>query len=274
MASDALPDQWWHARLRKKGQKQVVYLNDLTFSELRERLLDPWTNSQPFTVSGAIFKSSSDVDEVQVVLTDQKQTELAAIHDRSMSARGIVDMATDRKWLPFRDGADYTNQLLFAKPKKTEEKSKVEVSGAPSVTNKVFIVHGHDEEMKVAAARLVSQCGLEPVILHEQPNKGRTIIEKFSDYADVGFAIILLSPDDELKDGSRRARQNVVLELGYFIGRLGRERVAVLYRSDERFEIPSDFGGVLYTEYDSGGWRYAIAKELKAAGFSVDLNKL
>ena len=83
---------------------------------------------------------------------------------------------------------------------------------------RVFIVHGRDEEMKQAVARIISKLNLEPIILHEQPDGGRTIIEKFEKYADVDFAVILLTPDD-LCEGMHRARQNVIMELGYFIAK-------------------------------------------------------
>ena len=146
-------------------------------------------------------------------------------------------------------------------------------------SKKVFIVHGHDGELKHATARLVTSLGFEPVILHEQPNKGRTIIEKFADHAEVGFAIVLLSADDEgrSRDTSSaplklRARQNVIFEMGFFFSRLSRERVCVVYESE--VELPSDLSGILYVEYDSGkGWMYAVAQEMKAAGYEVDLNK-
>ncbi len=149
-------------------------------------------------------------------------------------------------------------------------------------SKKVFVVHGHDEAMKQAAARMLEQLGLKPVILHEHPNKGRTIIEKFTDYSDVGFAVVLLSPDDfgyskdQPPDSAKpRARQNVVFELGFFIGKIGRSRVAALYREHASFEKPSDFEGVAYTAFDSAGnWRFEIAKELKACGYDVDANKL
>jgi predicted nucleotide-binding protein len=163
----------------------------------------------------------------------------------------------------------------------TRESDSV-VSETKERSNKVFIVHGHDDEMKVAVARLLEQLGLDTIILHEQPNKGKTIIEKFSNYADVGFAVVLLSADDvgRAKNASEsamkyRARQNVIMELGYFLGRLGRENVAALYRPGEDFEIPSDFSGVLYTEYDRAGhWRFSLVQELKASGYDVDANKL
>jgi len=126
---------------------------------------------------------------------------------------------------------------------------------ATSKTNKVFIVHGHDSATKESVARYIEKIGLDPIILHEQPNGGKTIIEKFEVYSDVGFAVILLTPDDVgcAKDNKAnlktRARQNVIMELGYFLGRLGRERVCALYK--EGVEIPSDYQGVLYTEYDA-----------------------
>lgn len=150
----------------------------------------------------------------------------------------------------------------------------------PKNTKKVFIVHGHDDALKNAVARLVDRLGLESIILHEQPNKGRTIIEKFLAYSDVGFAIVLLTPDDvggaakATKESLLpRARQNVILELGFFLGRLGRERVAALYTPS--VEMPSDYTGVLFVPYDDRGvWSLHLAKEIKAAGLPADLNKI
>jgi predicted nucleotide-binding protein len=148
---------------------------------------------------------------------------------------------------------------------------------APQDRSKVFVVHGHDEGAREAVARFVGDLGFQPIILHERANEGRTLIEKVEAHADVGFAVVLLTPDDEgcAKGGTPalRARQNVVLELGYFIGRLGRNRVCALKRGD--LEIPSDFGGVVYEPFDaSGGWKLALGRELRAAGFEIDWNKV
>jgi predicted nucleotide-binding protein len=145
-------------------------------------------------------------------------------------------------------------------------------------SNRIFIVHGHDEAIRETVARFVEKLGLDAIVLHEQPNKGRTIIEKFTDHADVGFAIVLLTPDDiggvvgtppeELRP---RARQNVVFELGYFTASLGRHKVCALHKGD--IEIPSDYGGVVYVQIDpAGAWKFQVAKEMKAAGLPVDLN--
>jgi predicted nucleotide-binding protein/predicted RNA-binding Zn-ribbon protein involved in translation (DUF1610 family) len=150
-----------------------------------------------------------------------------------------------------------------------------------SLTNDVFLVHGHDEEMKQAVARTLSKLDLNPIILHEQPNQGKTIIEKFEKNSDVQFAIVLLSPDDmsftkttSPKDARPRPRQNVVLELGYFVGKLSRERVFALKR-DGNLELPTDISGVAYTLYDGAGhWRFELVRELKAVGYTVDANAL
>ncbi|MGD0657275.1 MAG: nucleotide-binding protein [Syntrophorhabdales bacterium] len=148
-----------------------------------------------------------------------------------------------------------------------------------SESNRLFVVHGHNHGFKESVARFIEKMGLEPVILHEKPNEGRTIIEKFSDYSDVHFAVVLLTGDDEgrAKDSTAelksRARQNVILELGYFLGKLGRARVCALYQ--QGVELPSDYQGVLFVPLDSNErWKFDLLTELKAAGFAVDANRI
>ena len=141
--------------------------------------------------------------------------------------------------------------------------------------SKAFVVHGHDEGAREAIARFLEKLGITAIILHEQANQGRTVIEKVEAHGEGGWAIVLLTADDEgcLKGETPkpRARQNVVLELGYFIGRLGRKRVCALKRGE--LEIPSDFGGVVYETFDAGGgWKSALGRELEAAGFYIDWN--
>lgn len=145
----------------------------------------------------------------------------------------------------------------------------------------VFVVHGHDEEMKLSVARTLEKLGLKPIILHEQYDGGRVIIEKLEQHGNVGFAVVLLSPDDtgyKKADGAKaakpRARQNVILELGYFVGRLGRDKVMALIRGND-LEVPGDFDGVVYTPFDEHeGWQKKLVRELKAAGYDVDANAL
>ncbi len=147
----------------------------------------------------------------------------------------------------------------------------------PAKVRKVFIVHGHDSAAREAVARFIEKIGFQAVILAEQANQGRTIIEKVEAHGDVGFAVVLLTPDDEgcVKGGAPRPRprQNVLLELGYFLGRLGRANVCALAITST-MELPTDFAGVVWEPFDpSGGWKAALARELRAADFEVDLNK-
>ena len=149
-------------------------------------------------------------------------------------------------------------------------------SAATVTSNKVFVVHGHDDAVREAVARFIAKLDLIPVVLHEQASQGRTVVEKLEHHGDVAYAIVLLTPDDVGGTTPRtlqpRARQNVVLELGYFLGRLGRDRVCALHRGE--LDLPSDYMGVIYIPFDgAGGWRLQLAKELKAAGFGVDMNK-
>lgn len=146
-----------------------------------------------------------------------------------------------------------------------------------SVVNahRVFLVHGHDEAVRETVARFIEKLGIEVIILHEQPNSGRTIIEKIERHSGVGMAVVLLTPDDvggkAGEDLKPRVRQNVLLELGYFIGVLGRDKVCALKSGN--VDIPTDFAGVVWTEM-SGEWRTALAREFKAAGYEVDWNKV
>lgn len=169
----------------------------------------------------------------------------------------------------------------------TEKQDELNPEETPVMekTKKVFIVHGHDDAMKLDVARTIEKLKLEAIILHEQDDEGKTVIEKFETNAiDCGFAVVLLSPDDiafqrnKEENKNYRARQNVILELGYFIGSIGRQNVLPLVKDDPagKLEIPSDYAGVVYTPYDgnTGGWKSALFKSLKSSGFSVDANDL
>ena len=144
-------------------------------------------------------------------------------------------------------------------------------------TNKVFVIHGRDTGTRDMVARFLERLKLKPVILSEQSNEGLTIIEKFEKHSEVGFAVALLTPDDtgSIEGGEKqpRARQNVIFELGFFIGCIGRKRVCALTKGE--VEIPSDYSGVVYISLnDSGGWKFQLCKELKDAGYDIDANRI
>lgn len=182
-------------------------------------------------------------------------------------AKGIIQSAVD---------------AITEKIAESEEETAPDDNGIPHGSfdpKKVFVVHGHNETVKQTVARTLENIGLTPIILAEQPDKGRTVIEKFeSEGNDVGFAIVLLTADDKgRKNKARkmqsRARQNVVFEMGYFMALLGRERVMLLLQ--EGVEQPSDLKGVVYTPLDKdGSWRYRLVKELREQGYDVSSDSL
>ncbi len=141
--------------------------------------------------------------------------------------------------------------------------------------SQVFIVHGHDDTTKNEVARFIENLGFTPIILHEQASSGRTIIEKIEEYSNVGFGIVLYTPCDVgSKKGNEsnlqnRARQNVVFEHGYLIGKIGRENVCALVKGD--IETPNDISGVVYISLESE-WKFSLAKEMKNSGYKVDMN--
>jgi predicted nucleotide-binding protein len=145
-------------------------------------------------------------------------------------------------------------------------------------SRRVFLVHGHNDGLLHEVARYLEKLQLQPIVLREQPSSGRTIIEKFVDFADVSYAVVLLTPDDRggtmkasFEEQRPRARQNVILELGYFLGKLSRNRVTALHMGG--VEIPSDYSGVAFVAVDDrGAWRLELARELKASGIDIDMN--
>jgi predicted nucleotide-binding protein len=154
---------------------------------------------------------------------------------------------------------------------------------SPALSNRVFVVHGHDHALKTDVERFLRELNLEPVVLHRQPDRGMTLIEKFEEYSDVGYAFVLLTPDEvaypaeseTLPEGDRprekRARPNVIFEFGFFVAKLGRERVCCLYKTG--VVLPSDLTGLVYKEISDtiDPQAYSIIKELKAAGYNINL---
>lgn len=169
----------------------------------------------------------------------------------------------------------------------------ISVSNTTNICNvdmqKIFIVHGHGDSLKIDTARTVERLGLNAIILHEQEDSGKTIIEKFEDETSkIGFAIVLLTADDfgiskrDLETSKEkgidakycvRARQNVVFEMGYFIGKLDRSHVFLLLENG--VEKPGDLDGIIYTPIDSEGmWKMKLAKRLKSVGYEINVNNI
>jgi len=164
-----------------------------------------------------------------------------------------------------------------------ELKQEKSTNQSPAISNKIFVVHGHDNELKNDVERFLHEIGLEPVVLHRQVDAGATVIEKIEANSDVGYAFVLLTPDElaytkdqqQVEEQQRhiewRARPNVIFEFGLFVGKLGRERVCCLHKGD--VTIPSDLSGLVYKKIDSSieTQAFAIIKELKAAGYQINI---
>jgi predicted nucleotide-binding protein len=261
------------AKLRRRIDEVVGLQQGIRFNDARVRTAE--TNIRE-TIRDVFGPSSPEFSDHQY-------------HDIWHGGHNMNDDDSDRQQ-KFQQGTVDTNLTLEGLIGRLEEKradlSAMPSSSVPSVnpaaatqpdTRTVFVVHGHDEAAKHTVARFLEQLHLAPIILSERPNEGRTVIEKFERNSDVGFAVVLMTPDDMgyqrgMEDQPRpRARQNVILELGYFVGKLTRARVAVLYKGS--VELPSDYHGVIYIPMDDGdGWKLKLAKDLKHAGMEIDLN--
>jgi predicted nucleotide-binding protein len=148
-------------------------------------------------------------------------------------------------------------------------------------TGKVSVVHGRDEVAKTSLEVFLHELGLDPVVLHRQPDQGMTVIEKLEKHSDVGYAFILLTPDevaylaseeakpDAERKKEHRARPNVIFEFGYFLGKLGRSRVCCLYTGD--VALPSDVSGMIYKHYEKSieEVAFSVIKDLKASGYEI-----
>ncbi|MDD2468597.1 MAG: nucleotide-binding protein [Desulfobulbus sp.] len=174
---------------------------------------------------------------------------------------------------------DVENDEYDLRESDAEKEPEVQLTQIEKPKNKVFIVHGRDGEAKERTARFIEKLGFEAIILHEQASRSMTIIEKIENYSnDVGFGIVLYTPDDmgnvkgEAEKGELkyRARQNVVFEHGFLIGKIGRENVTPLVEG--AIELPNDISGIVYI--NDKDWQLDIAKEMKAAGYAIDFNKL
>jgi len=255
-------------------ERVIRELQDFDPTTVRDRS-DPRIGSLEASIKHVLTQAFSDESE-------RRLYEAAASLDRA----GISYAAKTPLEAVVRGltrGKEQAIELLNRAIQALEDKiTDLGISQEPAVdsaqfSKDVFIVHGHDDPAKMEVARLIERAGLNVKILHGQPNEGRTIIEKFEKYAGLaGFAVVLLTPDDvggpDRENLRRRARQNVIGEMFWFAGKLGRQRVCALKKGD--VEMPSDFAGVGYTEMDDrGAWKTELLKELDAAGYEVDWRK-
>lgn len=247
---------------------------------LKEKYITPFINNSIFHVDGYLFKKK-EIECFLIKTSDLSIEEQNKNRDNSEYLKNkssiIFNLPSSIfiKQLFFDESfsKDITEEML--KKYNSDFQTNKSIEKNIFLNKKIFIVHGRDNEFKLEVTRFIEKLNLIPVILHEQDNGGDTLIEKIERCSqEINFAVILYTACDkgskkEEENYNFRARQNVVFEHGYFIAKYGRKNVAAILK--ENIEIPSDISGIVYINYDN--WRLDLAKELKTAGFEVDLNK-
>jgi predicted nucleotide-binding protein len=150
------------------------------------------------------------------------------------------------------------------------------------VNRRVFVISGSDEEMKKAVTKALTKLWLTPIVLCEEPGHGKKIIEQSAEYADVNFAVVLLSPDEyayaktgEHSKRKLRPQQEVIFELGFVLGKLGKDNVMVLFRESDTFDVPTIFASLKVTAFDDrDSWKLALLRELGKSGYIVDGDRI
>jgi len=261
----------------KKGDYEHCYELDCTnLDDLIELIVQPYTKNEQIYINGR-YIDRQKIRLLKIKSSEKPLEELRDIAQRTISP-GVFFVYTA---ITIVNGEKYVTDITKDVLKSVGgilKSSALEKYSAPVEKDKVFIVHGRDDLAKTEAARFVEKLGFTAIILHEQTSSGKTIIEKIEVHTNVGFAIVLYTPCDigglaNDKNQKSRARQNVVFEHGYLIGKLGRHNVCALVKGE--IETPNDISGVAYVPLDShGAWHVAIAKEMRNSGYAIDMNKV
>lgn len=265
----------------KKGSYLTFYdLDNKDIDDVKKYIIYPYLKKEE------IFIDGRNIDASKVRMIKIKEAPKSTEELRSMAQnrvpRGVLMVHTRKSVLNDNYTTDITKKILMESGSKLKdnESRKIEdsINKNLEINNNIFIVHGRDDLAKTEVARFIEKLGLKAIILHEQDNNGKTIIEKIEEHTNVGYGIVLYTPCDfgGLAGGSEsrpRARQNVIFEHGYLIGKLGRNKVCALVKSD--IEMPNDISGLVYTQLDApGAWKLSVAKELTREGYSIDPSKL
>lgn len=232
------------------------------------------------TVSEAMLESVYEGDEELDAFQSAKRRRYNMAADRPVADRTREGVELLSRAINLLVGL--RESLIYADgPDRRDGTKAVPLADLTDERRSIFVVHGHSDTLRERVARVIERTtGTDVTILGEEEIAGLTILEKFERFAaQAGFAVVLLTADDFGKPAGQergwndRARQNVVFEMGWFFGRLGRDRVAAIY--DPTVELPSDLHGLAYIEHDeSGAWKSKLAKQLKAAGVEVDVTRM
>ena len=265
----------------KKDVRPITFTDQPNMEKIKTEIIIPYINEEEFFVDGYSLRKSA-ISRMKIVSSERSVKSIVDLRNHQLAERNrtatikMLFFSYNKAGIIQNDElvTDITNDILSEVKKELDTVNKKSNKTKSDFNNKkVFIVHGHDDKIKLEVTRFIENLGLESVILSEQANSGKTIIEKIEENTDVGYGIVLYTPCDKggtaetsYKDMKFRARQNVIFEHGYLIGKLGRNRVCALV--DGNIEYPSDINGVVYISYQ-GQWQYEIEKELKSIGYEI-----
>lgn len=263
---------------KKDETKRIFELDKTDKESILNEIIIPYLAKEDFQFDGYFLKYENIV-RIVIKTTEISARELSKYENDNMEP-GLIMYISPEDILSYDKYTKDITKEIFSEGKTVLENGDVHQQTPKDVIDvdktKVFIVHGHDDFAKVSVARFIEKLGFEPIILHEQANSGKTIIEKIESYSNVGFGIVLYTPCDVggekgSQDLRPRARQNVIFEHGFLMGKIGRNSVCALVKDE--LETPNDISGVVYIPLDShNAWHIAVAKELRNSGYTVDMN--
>lgn len=267
---------------KSNKNKEYFEFDKTDLEVIKKKIVEPYLNRKNFRFDGYDM-GKKEISRIKIKRTNDTTSKIAENETRRGQAMNELRIGS------------YTSKNIFFLDKYAMDITDIVidevVASISSLQNnegqkqmsqiidksKIFIVHGRDDLAKTEVARFVEKIGLEAIILSEQANGGKTIIEKIEAHTDVGYGIVLYTPCDEgnlIGEATKpRARQNVVFEHGYLIGKLERKNVCALVKGD--IEKPNDISGVVYITLDEHeGWHKKLVKELREAGYKIDANKI
>jgi predicted nucleotide-binding protein len=272
---------YFHIKLLKSDDDGEIKVN-ITEEELIERYVEPYLSGDTIVINGTTI-DPKNIYRVKITESkDSLDTIVQQIRSKDKLDRSpFAFFQGSPEWRAMDIVADVTDRFINKAP---GSKKIVRLKSDNKVIqseNKVFVVHGHDIELKNDVEIFLREINIEPIVLHRQLDEGLTVIEKFEKHSDVKFAIILLTPDDigypksenskkeEDRNIELRSRQNVIFEFGFFVGKLSRKNVCCIFK--EGVTLPSDLSGLIYKQVNKSVEEvgFSLIKELKNAGLKV-----
>jgi predicted nucleotide-binding protein len=274
----SLPTPKYHIYIQYAEAEKTGFRFNLTHEELNRTFTEYYSASKPFWFMGRLLNPSK-VIKVVIFWSYETADKLKLPNGESLV------VCKDKKYqieniLKSKVMGTYLCTEQFVQPTQTPEPQPTGEATAPTPRKRqrLFVVAGKDQLMSQAVTGALTKLFLVPVVLQEEPSQGRRILTNFTSYIDMKFAVVLLSPDDcvyprddKTTKSKLKPRQDIIFLLGYLLGKLGMEKVLVLFRESTNFEIPNDFEGIKFVAFDDrGSWKLALVRELTACGYSIE----